>query len=44
MQSGAAQMNADVILTDVGPSPGAIDRSALIATDYIVVTLSADLF
>ncbi len=44
MQSGAQQMDADVILADVGPNLGAINRSALIATDYIVVPLGADLF
>ena len=44
MQSGAAQMDASVILADVGPNLGAINRSALIATDYIVVPLGADLF
>ena len=44
MQSGAAQMKASVILADVGPNLGAINRSALIATDYIVVPLGADLF
>ena len=44
MQSGASQMGADVILADVGPNLGAINRSALIATDYIVVPLGADLF
>ena len=44
MQSGARQMGADVILADVGPNLGAINRSALIATDYIVVPLGADLF
>ena len=44
MQSGAAQMNASVILADVGPNLGAINRSALIATDYIVIPLGADLF
>ena len=44
MQSGARQMDADVILADVGPNLGAINRSALIATDYIVVPLGADLF
>ena len=43
-QSGAAQMNASVILADVGPNLGAINRSALIATDYIIVPLGADLF
>ena len=44
MQSGARQMDADIILADVGPNLGAINRSALIATDYIVVPLGADLF
>lgn len=44
MQAGAEQMQADVILADVGPNLGAINRSALIATDYIIVPLGADLF
>ena len=44
MQSGAAQIDASVILADVGPNLGAINRSALIATDYIIVPLGADLF
>ena len=44
MQDGARQMAADVILADVGPNLGAINRSALIATDAIVVPLGADLF
>ena len=44
MQFGATQMNASVIMADVGPNLGAINRSALIATDYIVVPLGADLF
>ena len=44
MQDGARQMEADIILADVGPNLGAINRSALIATDYIIVPLGADLF
>lgn len=44
MQEGARQIDADLILVDVGPSLGAINRSALIATDYVVVPLAADLF
>ena len=44
MQEGAAKMNASIILADVGPNLGAINRSALIATDYVVVPLGADLF
>ena len=44
MQDGARQMDADIVLADVGPNLGAINRSALIATDYIIVPLGADLF
>lgn len=44
MQDGAQRMNADIILADVGPNLGAINRSALIATDYLIVPLAADLF
>jgi len=44
MQDGARQMNADIVLADVGPNLGAINRSALIATDYFIVPLGADLF
>ncbi len=44
MQWGARDFAADVILADVGPNLGAINRSALIATDFVVVPLGADLF
>ena len=44
VQAGAAQMDAAVVLVDVGPNLGAINRSALIATDYIVVPLGTNLF
>ena len=44
MQMGAESMNADVILVDVGPNLGALNRSALIATDFVVAPLGADLF
>ena len=44
MQAGAAQINASVILADVGPNLGAINRSALIATDHIIVPLGVNLF
>ena len=44
MQQAAKRMEASVILADVGPNLGAINRSALIATDYVVVPLGADLF
>lgn len=44
MQNGANQVDASFILADVGPNLGAINRSALIATDYVIVPLGADLF
>jgi chromosome partitioning protein len=43
-QTGAKSVGADVILFDVGPNLGAINRSALIATDHVIVPLGADLF
>lgn len=44
MQQAAVQHHADMILMDLGPNLGAINRSALIAADYVVVPLSPDLF
>lgn len=44
IQEGANEMGASIILVDVGPNLGAINRSALIASDYVVVPLGADLF
>lgn len=43
-QLGAKQHAADLILVDVGPNLGAINRSALIASDAVLVPLGADLF
>ena len=34
----------DLVLIDVGPNLGAINRAALIAAEYVVLPLSADLF
>ena len=44
VRRGAARSGADIVLVDVGPSLGAINRSALIATDFVAVPLAADLF
>ncbi len=44
MQSAAAAINATVVLVDVGPNLGALNRSALIATDHVIAPLGADLF
>ncbi len=44
MQKAAVQVNADLVLVDIGPNLDAINRSVLIATDYVVIPLGADLF
>ena len=44
LQMGASKAQADIILVDIGPNLGAINRSVLIATDYVVIPLGADLF
>jgi cellulose biosynthesis protein BcsQ len=44
LQKGADQHNSDVILVDLGPNLGAINRSALIASDFVVIPLGPDLF
>jgi chromosome partitioning protein len=43
-QMAAKQHSADIILADVGPNLGAINRSALIGSDHVVTPLAADLF
>jgi cellulose biosynthesis protein BcsQ len=42
--AGASQVHADVVLVDVGPNLGAINRAALIAADYVIIPLAPDLF
>jgi len=44
MQLAAQKIEADIILVDIGPNLGAINRSVLIATDYVAIPLGADLF
>jgi chromosome partitioning protein len=44
LQRAAARSGAQVILMDLGPNLGAINRAALIAADFIVVPLAPDLF
>lgn len=43
-QMAAKQTSADLILADVGPHLGAINRSALIGSDHVIIPLAADLF
>jgi len=44
LQKAARQHEADVILIDLGPNLGAINRAALIASDFVVIPLGPDLF
>ena len=44
IQRGAAAHRADVLLLDLGPNLGAINRAALIASDFVVIPLGPDLF
>jgi chromosome partitioning protein len=44
LNQAASSHSADVVLVDLGPNLGAINRAALIASDYVVVPLSPDLF
>lgn len=44
LQMAVNKVQADIVLVDVGPNLGAINRSVLIATDYVVIPLGADLF
>lgn len=43
-QLAAQRVQADLIFVDVGPNLGAINRSVLIASDFVVIPLGADLF
>lgn len=43
-QRAAENNGADLIVADVGPNLGAINRSALIGSDFVVIPLAADLF
>lgn len=40
----AAKVNADVVMLDLGPNLGALNRSVLGASDYFIVPVSPDLF
>jgi cellulose biosynthesis protein BcsQ len=44
MQKAATDQGADVVLVDLGPNLGALNRAALIAADFVVVPLAPDLF
>ena len=44
IERAADAFDADLALVDVGPNLGAINRAAMIASDYVVIPLAPDLF
>jgi len=40
----AEKISAEIVLMDVGPNLGAINRAALIAADHVIIPLAPDLF
>ncbi len=44
IQGAADHVDAELALVDVGPNLGALNRAALVATDYVVVPLGADIY
>jgi cellulose biosynthesis protein BcsQ len=44
VEMGAKQHQAHVVFVDLGPNLGAINRAALIASNFVVVPLAPDLF
>jgi len=44
LSRAAQQTGCDVVLVDVGPNLGAINRSAIVAADSLVIPLAPDLF
>jgi chromosome partitioning protein len=44
MKSASTSCGAQLVLIDVGPNIGAMNRAALVAADFVVIPLGADLF
>lgn len=44
LENAAKKIGADVVLIDVGPNLGAINRTALISTDFVILPVASDLF
>lgn len=44
MKSAAERCGSDLVLIDVGPNIGAMNRAALVAADFVVIPLGPDLF
>jgi chromosome partitioning protein len=43
-QRAARRVDAEIVLVDVGPNLGAINRAAMVAADHVVVPLRPDLY
>ena len=44
ISAAGKKVSADIAVIDVGPNLGAINRAALLAADYLLIPLGADLF
>lgn len=44
LQRAAAEVEAELVLVDVGPNLGALNRAALVTADFVVVPLAPDLY
>lgn len=44
IERAGIQFKADIVLIDVGPNLGAINRAAMIAADFVVIPAAPDLF
>jgi len=44
VQSAASERGAEIVLVDVGPNLGAINRAALITAEHVVIPLAPDLY
>jgi chromosome partitioning protein len=44
IESATSEVEPDVVVIDVGPNLGAINRAALLAADHVLIPLGADLF
>ena len=44
VHAAAGDVDAEIVLIDVGPNLGAINRSALIAADHVIMPLASDLY
>lgn len=44
LQNAAKQCQASFILVDMGPNLGAINRAALISSDFVIIPMSSDMF